>query len=64
MLPVQYGESEIPKPSENYKPNKYYVNCKQYQKLDKRIQTLWRCSGCVNKPPLCPGCFAVFHNNM
>lgn len=51
---------QIPAP-EQYKRSKYYMNCRNCTRLQKRIQTSWRCSGCDDKPALCPGCFSEYH---
>lgn len=53
---------KIPLPSENYKRNTYFMNCRQCCLVGNRSQTSWRCKGCAEKPPLCPGCFEEFHS--
>lgn len=53
----------IPKP-ENWKRNKVFLKCRLCTKNKIKKETSYRCKGCPNKPPLCPGCFEQWHSQV
>lgn len=41
-----------------------FLKCKVCSKNNIRKETSYRCKGCPDKPPLCPSCFEVYHENL